>query len=78
MTISYHKVITDVLTVLRCDIKCSGDVVSSIDSGCSDVVQDGQDFLWQSLMLRGSCTSELATGNLRRGWGGEQSGIKLG
>lgn len=23
------------------NIKCSGDVVSSIDSGCSDVVRDG-------------------------------------
>lgn len=40
VTILYHKVITDVLTVLQCNIKCSGNVVLHIDSGCSDVVQD--------------------------------------
>lgn len=40
VTILYHKVITDVLTVLQCNIKCSGNVVLHIDSGCSDVVQE--------------------------------------
>lgn len=30
------------VTMLQCNIKCSGNVLSSIDSGCSDVVQDGK------------------------------------
>lgn len=34
----------DVLTVLQCNTKCSGNVVLSYDSGCSDVAQEGSDF----------------------------------